>query len=68
MAKRSITSFWKRHNWFKTVLNFINPKFQEDVMERLGDIAHYLKLDSSVYSAELPLVNAPLTWPRIGGN
>ena len=37
-------------------------------MERLGDIAHYPKLDSCVYSAELPLVNAPMTWPRIGGN
>ena len=37
-------------------------------MERLGNIAHFLKLGSCVYSAELPLVNAPMTWPRIGGN
>ena len=37
-------------------------------MERLGDKALYPKLDSCVYSTELPLVNAPMTWPRIGGN
>ena len=37
-------------------------------MERLGDRAHYPKLCSCVYSAELPLVNAQMTWPRIGGN
>ena len=44
------------------------PKFQEHVTERLGARAHYPKLGSCVYSAELPLVNAPMTWPRIGGN
>ena len=43
------------------------PKFQEHVTERLGARAHYPKLESCVYSAELPLVNAPMTWPRIGG-
>ena len=37
-------------------------------MERLGDIAHFLKLGSCVYPAELSLVNAAMTWPRIGGN
>ena len=50
------------------MLNFINPKFQEDVMERLGARAHYPKLGNCVYSAELPLVNASMTWPRICGN
>ena len=50
------------------MLNFINPKFQEDVTERLGARAHYPKLGNCVYSTELPLVNAPMTWPRIGGN
>ena len=44
------------------------PKFQEHVTKRLGARAHYPKLESCVYSAELPLVNAPMTWPRIGGN
>ena len=44
------------------------PKFQEHVTERLGARAYYPKLGSCVYSAELPLVNAPMTWPRIGGN
>ena len=43
-------------------------KFQEHVTERLGARAHYPKLESCVYSAGLPLVNAPMTWPRIGGN
>ena len=37
-------------------------------MECLGDKAHYPKLGSYVCSAELPLVNTPMTWPRIGGN
>ena len=37
-------------------------------MERVGDEAHYPKLGSYVFSAELPLVNTPMTWPRIGGN
>ena len=37
-------------------------------MERLGDKALYTKLDSCVYSTELLLMNAPMTWPRIGGN
>ena len=49
------------------MLNFVNPKFQEDVMERLGARAHYPKLGSCVYSTQLPLVNAPMTRPRIGG-
>ena len=50
------------------MLNFINPKFQEDVMERLVARAHYPKLGNCVYSAKLPLVNALMTWPWIGGN
>ena len=36
-------------------------------MERLGARADYPKLGTGVYSAELPLVNAPMTRPRIGG-
>ena len=43
-------------------------KFQEHLTEPLGARAYYPKLESCVYSAELPLVNAPMTWPRIGGN
>ena len=43
------------------------PKFQEHVTERLGDKAHYPKLGICVYTTELPLVNMPMTWPRIGG-
>ena len=44
------------------------PNFQEHVTERLGDIAHYPKLGRCVYTAELLLVHAPMTRPRIGGN
>ena len=44
------------------------PKFQEHVTEHLGARAHYPKLGSCVYSAELPLVNARMTWPQICGN
>ena len=46
------------------------PKFQEHVTERLGARlrANYQKLESCVYSPELPLVNAPMTWPWIGWN
>ena len=50
------------------MLNLINPKCQENVTERLGAKALYPKLGICLYSSELPLVNAPMTWPRIGGN
>ena len=43
-------------------------KFQEHVTEHLGDIAHYHKLGRCVNTAELLLVNAPMTRPLIGGN
>ena len=46
MAKRYVACSLKRHKWSPIRLNFIIPKFQEHVTERLGARAHYPKFYS----------------------
>ena len=55
MAKLPITLSWKHQKCWQLGLNFTLPKFQEDVMEHLGDRAHYTNLGScSTKTLSLP--------------